>query len=141
MRERGWSGMGWRQKQNGSFPSSEKLQRNMVAILFSHRYVALALCSLSLSLCVCVFRYCCVFLFIPRPSSFFFRFSVGRVGALMATSSLPRTARHPPSAKKFPSEFRALFSFIYIWKATPHGKKLLSRRTADVFTHFDANHA
>lgn len=89
-------------------------------------------------LCVCVdivvfFFYFCLF----RGFFFFFRFSMGRVGALMATSSLPLPLDGPPAVRqKFPPEFRALFSFIYISKATRHGKKLLSRRTADVFTRF-----
>lgn len=137
-RERSEVGVRWRQKQNGSLPSSEKLQRNMVAILFSHRYVGpyapspfVCFC---LYVCICMYFDLVVFFFVYVEASSF-HFSLGRVGAV-ATSS----PKNPPPLRKpsFGLYFR-LFTFRKLHRQTngmKGKKKLLSRHPLDVFTRF-----
>jgi len=117
----------WRQKQNGSLPSSEKLQRNMVAILFSHRYVGPML-PLPLALphplplccpCMCVFRICCIFCLFRGFFFSFFPWPRRRVGYVIAQSRPLAPLPPQPSRRPKIPPFWALFSFIYISKATP----------------------
>lgn len=113
-RERSEVGVRWRQKQNGSFPSSEKLQRNMVAILFSRRYVGPYAPSPFVCFClyVCICMYFDLVVFFCLCRGFFFSFfprSRRRGGDVIA--------QKPASPPK--TIIWSLFSFIYISKATP----------------------